>query len=383
MRHSGESGMRARVAKALRQLSAWPLWRRVGTKRGAVGIALFALLVAAALGTVGLTVRAFQPAVKQQSARSQRPDPKAEGQWFQLSHFGKSHPAPDARAKALTKAANLPLSPLGGKATPVSGVGNSSVTTSPGSWAGLGPEPITTSLCDSTLNCTNYGFNSGRITAVAVDPNGSDDVWVGAADGGVWHSTDGGSSWTPITDTQSTLSIGSITIDATTTPHTIWVGTGEANFSGDAYPGNGILKIQVNGGVPTVTPLASSYFAGLSIGKLSVLDPDPNNGNNATLLAAVSFDGIAVPAGGNSYLSHTGIWRSTNGGTTWSRSSRTSRPPAAVGASTRIWAPTLSSILPIQVQPTRPWPTRSDTIVATPADQESTPALIVGRHGRS
>jgi photosystem II stability/assembly factor-like uncharacterized protein len=318
----------------LNRVDALRLWRRLTASRAAVAVALVALLVISVFGAGAFLARASESAPAHAHAHAPKPNPKDEGQWFQQSHFGTSQPAPDALAKARAQAAKLPRSPLGSTARPApAGKGTSSpaLVTNPATWTPLGPQAIDTSVCATTLNCTNYGVGSGRVTALAVDPSNGQDVWAGAADGGVWHSTDGGAHWTPITDSQATLSMGSIVIDGTTTPHTIYVGTGEANFNGDAYPGTGILKIQVNSGTPTITPLASSSFAGLSIGKLAVLDPDPNNANQATLLAAVSFDGIAIPPGGQSYLGNTGVWRSTDGGTTWSQVLRDASMVGACG----------------------------------------------------
>ena len=81
------------------------------------------------------------------------------------------------------------------------------------------------------------------MTALAIDPTDSTGktVYLGAADGGVWKTTDL-QNWSPLTDDQSSLSIGSLTLDATTSPLTLYAGTGEENFARDSYYGAGILK---------------------------------------------------------------------------------------------------------------------------------------------
>src|ERR1041385_3713048 len=56
------------------------------------------------------------------------------------------------------------------------------------------------------------GGETGRATAVAVNPANAQDVWVGTAGGGVWHSVNGGVNWTPMTDDQASLAIGSIAL---------------------------------------------------------------------------------------------------------------------------------------------------------------------------
>jgi len=82
---------------------------------------------------------------------------------------------------------------------------------------------------------------SGRITAVDVDLSNPNRIYVGAASGGVWLSENGGISWSPIFDEQSTLSIGSIKINQKN-PSEIWVGTGEGNPRNSLNTGNGIYK---------------------------------------------------------------------------------------------------------------------------------------------
>lgn len=99
-------------------------------------------------------------------------------------------------------------------------------------WTMIGPEPE---------NNVWWGPNSGRVAAVAVDPTNTNIVYAGAAQGGVWKTTDGGVTWTPLTDQQASLATGSLAIDPQN--HlTLYVGTGEENNSGDSYYGAGILK---------------------------------------------------------------------------------------------------------------------------------------------
>lgn len=81
------------------------------------------------------------------------------------------------------------------------------------------------------------GLVSGRMSALATD---GDAVYAGAADGGVWKSTDKGGHWTPVFDTQTNLSIGALAVDPA--DHSVWVGTGEANTAVDNYNGDGIYR---------------------------------------------------------------------------------------------------------------------------------------------
>ena len=82
----------------------------------------------------------------------------------------------------------------------------------------------------SSMRARNIGpaGMSGRIAAIdglASDPNV---LWVGAATGGVWKSTNGGVTWAPVFDDQPVSGIGAIAIDQNA-PDVVWVGTGEGN----------------------------------------------------------------------------------------------------------------------------------------------------------
>ena len=73
-------------------------------------------------------------------------------------------------------------------------------------------------------------FMSGRISDIAIDPSDRSTWYVAVGSGGVWKTTNRGTTWTPIFDDENAYSIGCITIDPNN-PNTVWVGTGE-NVSG-------------------------------------------------------------------------------------------------------------------------------------------------------
>jgi len=140
----------------------------------------------------------------------------------------------------------------------------------------------------------------GRITALDAHPSNPDIVYLGAADGGILKSIDGMHTWTPVFDETAALSIGDIRIDPND-PNTIWVGTGEANASGDSYPGDGIYKSTDGGTSWTHMGLENSYY----IGRIAI---DPTNSDRIFVaVAGALFD-----------TNHErGVYRSEDGGVNW------------------------------------------------------------------
>jgi photosystem II stability/assembly factor-like uncharacterized protein len=81
----------------------------------------------------------------------------------------------------------------------------------------------------------------GRISALAVVETDPDVIYVGAASGGVWKTTDGGFSWAPLFDYHGTSSIGDVAV-APSNPDVVWVGTGEANARNSVSWGDGVYR---------------------------------------------------------------------------------------------------------------------------------------------
>jgi photosystem II stability/assembly factor-like uncharacterized protein len=87
---------------------------------------------------------------------------------------------------------------------------------------------------------------SGRIGAVCGVPGDPTTLWVGAARGGVWKSTDGGMRFQPMFDDQDCTSIGAIAIDRHS-PDVVWVGTGEGGPRNSASVGRGVYRTRDGG----------------------------------------------------------------------------------------------------------------------------------------
>jgi len=112
----------------------------------------------------------------------------------------------------------------------------------------------------SGLGARNIGSAtmSGRISAIdARVVDGKTLLYVGAASGGVWKSTDGGTTFKPVFDKQPVQSIGAVTIDPKN-PQVVWVGTGETWTRNSVSIGNGIYKSTDGGDTWTYLGLPDS-----------------------------------------------------------------------------------------------------------------------------
>lgn len=146
---------------------------------------------------------------------------------------------------------------------------------------------------------TNIG---GRITDVEMSPNSYDTIYAGAASGGVLKSVDGGEKWFSIFDNTLSLSIGDIAVDPVNTS-IIYVGTGEVNAGGGSmtYEGMGIFK-STDGG------LNWKHMGLENTRYISRIIVDPTNHNR-----------IFAGAMGKLFSENNerGIYRSEDGGETW------------------------------------------------------------------
>ena len=113
---------------------------------------------------------------------------------------------------------------------------NRGIVASIPTWTPLGPSPIPNGQVIGSLAVT------GRATAFQIDPTNSNKIYLGTAQGGVYRSLDGGTTWAPIFDTAASSAIGALAL-APSSPTTLFVGTGEANLSGDSYAGVGLYRI--------------------------------------------------------------------------------------------------------------------------------------------
>jgi photosystem II stability/assembly factor-like uncharacterized protein len=209
----------------------------------------------------------------------------------------------------------------------------------------------------------------GRITALAVHPSDIYTIYAGAALGGVFKSLDGGETWMPISDEVPSLSVGDLAIDPLD-PDVLYLGTGEANSSGDSYAGTGLYKTTDGGlswefsGLPesyhigriAIDPILTNRVYAAVMGKLFNTNPergvyrstdsgdswervlyisdstgcidiviDPLNTDN---IYAAMWERIRHPRYRTVGGLTSGIWKSTDGGDTWNRLSNGLPAPA-------------------------------------------------------
>ena len=202
-------------------------------------------------------------------------------------------------------------------------------------WQEIGPAPI--------ADRTGYP-QAGRINAIALHPICPDVIYVGAADGGVWRTYDGGHFWQPLTDFEDSLAVGSIAV-ATSDPKRVYAGTGDLV----GFPGAGLLSSDDGGN--TWTHILGPFYTSASeerINRVAVASTDPEwiyvassigvyvshsggldlNATTQPVLSGLATDVVVSPADPNiAYAAITkeqpatggGVFRTDDGGQTWER----------------------------------------------------------------
>lgn len=155
---------------------------------------------------------------------------------------------------------------------------------------------------DAEWTVQGPGNAGARINTIAVHPNDDDIIYAGFSGGGIFKTTDGGTTWNPIFDDQPYLAISDITFDPND-PNVIYAGTGDHNVSGYPFIGDGIYK-SVNGG-------NSWVHLGLTDQRIvSKIIIDPTNSD--IIYAAC----LGLPFERNN---DRGLYKSIDGGNNWSQ----------------------------------------------------------------
>jgi len=150
------------------------------------------------------------------------------------------------------------------------------------------------------LRSIGPAWTSGRIGDFAVDPANPSHYFVGVASGGVWKTEDAGTTWTPVFDSESSYSIGCVTLDPTN-PNTVWVGTGENNSQRSVAWGDGVYRSDDGGKSWKNLGLKRSEH----IGRIAI---DPRDSR----VVYVAAQGPLWGPGGDR-----GLYKTTDGGKTW------------------------------------------------------------------
>lgn len=139
---------------------------------------------------------------------------------------------------------------------------------SPGPWLQIGPAPASVNTYIAG-NGQMPGPNTGSVLDMAIDPSGDTDqiVYAVSNDGGLWKTTDGGSTWLPLTDGLATLSFGAVALDPSS-PGTVYAGTGSI-FNNGYFKGIGVYQ-STDGGTTWALMTGSSVLNGIGINKMLV-----------------------------------------------------------------------------------------------------------------
>jgi photosystem II stability/assembly factor-like uncharacterized protein len=214
-------------------------------------------------------------------------------------------------------------------------------------WTQIGPAPIPNG--QTTTVSTPV---SGRTIAIAVHPTDPNKVYVGTAQGGLYRTLDGGTTWTALTDSLLSLAIGAVAIDPSD-PTRVWIGTGESGFSADSFFGVGLYRMTNS---EAVTPTIEGPF-NLNTGGSDVMSKrsisriliNPTTPNTVFVSTASGIGGLFADNG--TPLPGRGLFRSTNA-------------LAADPRFDRLNVPTGSTNVPIMDMVFDPNSATSDTLVA-------------------
>jgi photosystem II stability/assembly factor-like uncharacterized protein len=140
---------------------------------------------------------------------------------------------------------------------------------------------------------------SGRVTGLDVNPSDPTEFYVAYASGGLWYTHNNGQSFVPVFDSADVITIGDIAVNWRT--KTIWIGTGEVNSSRSSYAGIGVYKSKDNGKTWQYLGLPESHH----IGKIQLHPTDDNT--------------VWVAVLGHLYSANKerGVYKTIDGGATW------------------------------------------------------------------
>jgi photosystem II stability/assembly factor-like uncharacterized protein len=164
------------------------------------------------------------------------------------------------------------------------------------------PDKVATAAGALRLRSIGPSVASGRVVGFAVHPKDRAHYFVAVACGGVWKTTNSGTTWTPVFDNEGSYSIGCVVMDPKN-PNVVWVGTGENNSQRSVGYGDGVYKSTDGGKTWANVGLKGSEH----IGKI-VIDPRDSD------TVYVAAQGPLWGPGGDR-----GLFKTTDGGKTWNK----------------------------------------------------------------
>jgi hypothetical protein len=229
----------------------------------------------------GAKSESIEPREEAEAGDEREDDPAEAAAFYLLKRTGGAPLPIDRMLAARAQAHTMPLYSIANRrfvaASEKSGVRAAAL----GSWQPLGP-----------------GNAGGRTRALVIRPDDPNTMYAGTVGGGVWKTTDGGQSWTPLTDLLPSISISSLAMDPTA-PDTLYAGTGELYTSanrGDSIRGAGVFKTTDGGATWTQEMVSANNNFYYYVTKVII---SPNDHNR---IYAATWGGIEL---------------STDGGATW------------------------------------------------------------------
>ena len=163
-------------------------------------------------------------------------------------------------------------------------------TTAATNWTSVNPSGM-------VYKVTNGNFISGRTNSIAFHPTDPLTFYIASAGGGVWKTTNGGTTFQVLTDNLTSLACGAVAVDPVN-PSVVYIGTGELNYSLDSYYGDGVFKSTDAGA--SWNKIATTGAVGSYISQISI---NPLNTNTVYLSGSA------------------GVYKSTNAGANWATTS--------------------------------------------------------------
>jgi Bacterial Ig domain len=286
-RKSSASSERAKEAREKRESRKEAAARRAAIKRNPRAAALFK-------GEADLDGERFDQPQEALDYYLQKRLPKGEKVLPVERYFQAKEKIKHMKRFSSAKGKNMPAQANSNDADEILDPGDGEFPGSTGG-GGAGDGSASTSGALGTWQSLGPGNVGGRTRALVIDPVNPDVMYAAGVAGGVWKTTNGGTSWLPLDDFLANIAVTCLAIDPSN-PGIIYAGTGEGFFNADGVRGAGMFKTTDAGAHwtrLTATASNSNFFF--------VNDIVVSNVNAQHVYAATG----------------TGVWRSLDGGTTW------------------------------------------------------------------